>query len=206
MPIIEEPVGYAIPWYNNVPQLQIINDWAIPLFAPIDVDTWALLNLILAAIGIFFAVVAVLRAIKRKREKEEELQDLQERQAFQQLQGFNVFQELNEFQELNGFQERAKFSNAQAIGSQEEEQEQQRRSRLAKPLIAIVLGILGAALFILTQDMTAKMVLADIWTIVHAVIVVAGIAARLIKRKGDRAVRYMGGRSISAEIPATVSI
>jgi len=64
--------------------------------------------------------------------------------------------------------------------------ERKKRGRL--PLIAAipVLAIVAIIIFILTQDMTARMIMADIWTIAHAVLFAAGLLSFIFAYKSDK--------------------
>ena len=69
-------------------------------------------------------------------------------------------------------------------GAQEKKEE--RKGRLAWLGVAIVMGLAGALLFLLTQDMSRMMVWVDIWTIVHAVAFVVQAVAVWFLLRGDR--------------------
>ena len=56
-------------------------------------------------------------------------------------------------------------------------------SRLVFLAVTIVAGIVHAALFLLTQDISKTMVLLDVWTMVHAVILVTEIMAIVFMRR-----------------------
>jgi len=67
------------------------------------------------------------------------------------------------------------------------EKEQRRKYRLVWTLTTLIAGILGIIVFLLTEDMRLPMVLIDEWTIVNAIIFIAGVIgyAFAVKREKD---------------------
>jgi TM2 domain-containing membrane protein YozV len=57
------------------------------------------------------------------------------------------------------------------------DEKQNKRHRLVWLVTAIAMGIAGVFVFILTQDMTAQIVLVNVWSIVNAVILAVEILA-----------------------------
>jgi len=64
----------------------------------------------------------------------------------------------------------------------------ERKKRGRQPLIVAipVLAIIAIIIFILTQDMTARMIMADMWTIAHAVLFAAGLLSFIFAYKSDK--------------------
>jgi len=69
----------------------------------------------------------------------------------------------------------------------EMEKEQRTKYRIIWTLTTLIAGILGIIVFILTEDMRLPMVLIDEWTIVNAIIFIAGVIGYVfaIKREKD---------------------
>jgi len=61
-----------------------------------------------------------------------------------------------------------------------------------------VLGIIGAFMFSLIQDMSNLMVLVDLWTITHIIIIVAQIVSISIILKRDKATLESNNRELAA--------
>jgi len=56
--------------------------------------------------------------------------------------------------------------------------------RLLWLLLAVILGIAGAVLFVVTENMNRTVVIADMWTVVNAAILVLCIACVTLGLKG----------------------
>ena len=178
---IWEPGSYIMHGDHRIPLLTIGNR-SIPLFAVSGMASWALMNLILCALGVIFAAVTVLRVLlKRRRQKEDE----------------NIKTPSNN-----------EYGDSEYIEStqeQSEEQKSRKRHRLAWLIIVIAMGIIGVLLFILTQNMRWTMVLLDIWTIAHAVLFAAEAVAMfcLFRRKKNKKDKNDNGHGQGAVIAQT---
>jgi len=64
--------------------------------------------------------------------------------------------------------------------------ESEKRGRLPLIVAIPVLAIVAIIIFILTQDMTARMIMADIWTIAHAVLFAAGLLSFIFAYKSEK--------------------
>jgi len=64
--------------------------------------------------------------------------------------------------------------------------ERKKRGRLPLIVAIPVLALVAITIFILTQDMTAGMIMVDIWTIVHAVLFAAGLLSYIFAYKRDK--------------------
>ena len=110
-------------------------DKGIPLFVRFGTPTWSLVSLILAIVGIILVLVAVFRALKRRRDEEIE---------------------------------------AETTYRSEDEKEQ-KPFRLPMLLVAMIMCVLGLALFLLAEDTQSQMALLSTWTFVNALILVVEI-------------------------------
>jgi len=126
---------------GDVPLFGIWNR-VVPLYAPHHLPTWALLNLILSALGLIYAAVALIYVVFRRKHDGDE-------------------------QELEG----EPYTTVRKKGL----------------LIAAVMAVMGALLFVLTQDMENIMIMIDWWTIIHLVIFFIEIVAivYMVKRNRD---------------------
>ena len=116
----------------------------ILLFAPFGAEAWSVINLLLGCIvGLLFAVLIALYALRRKRQERKKAPDV-----------FDVYE--------------AKQKN------------------LVWLTVAIGMGIAGAFLFALIQDMSRLMVILDMWTVTHSVIIATQIIAVRIILKRDK--------------------
>ena len=119
----------------------------IPVFGEAgNGGTWALLNLVLVAIGVVLAVEAIVSAIvrnKREREKQEDADLSENNKVHKQQQFFWI-------------------------------------------VMSISLGIGGAALFLITQDLSKEFTLLDYWSIVHMALVVYEAVAFALSFKRAR--------------------
>ena len=64
--------------------------------------------------------------------------------------------------------------------------ENKKRGRMPLIIAIPVLAIVAIMIFILTQDMTARMIMADTWTIAHAVLFAAGLLSYIFAYKSDK--------------------
>ena len=132
---------------TDVPRIMFGNR-GILLFPPAGAETWALSNLIIATLGLGYAVVNIARAVLRKKrgQKEDTIKV-----------GDNTYEVVRDVEE--GIIDKAL-----------------RPGWLAT---SIAMGVAGALIFPLTQQMGNTMVLIDLWTIAHAAILAAEIVAVL---------------------------
>lgn len=124
---------------------QNIPSIGVPLAAPQGFAAWALANLILAVLGIVMALV--FGVIRRFRKNDEE-DDREERE------------------------QRRRAQNIQSEASEDDGPFRHRRS-IGWLIATIALAIIGAILFLLTQDISLPVVWVDMWTIAHAILVIA---------------------------------
>jgi len=68
----------------------------------------------------------------------------------------------------------------------EHEKERRAKNRLIWTIITLIAAILGIIVFILTEDMRLPMVLVDKWTIVNAIIFIAGVVGYTFAIKRDK--------------------
>jgi uncharacterized repeat protein (TIGR02543 family) len=136
---------------------------------------WALVNLILAIIGVIAAIIVTLYAM-RKRRNEKEDQD----KAYDEAQAQNQDRFASEASEEN---------------EDDDENERKAKRVLARWLIvAAVLAVISVIVFLLTEDWRNPMILVDRWTIVNAIILLLEIIAlRLAFRKKQYTVSYLPG-------------
>ena len=130
----------------------------VPLFAPLGEMAWALLNLILSALGLLLVIFIIVKEPLRKRREERE-----KRGAY--------------------------FNNTEADEAVDDLSEDKKEKKLRITCLitaAVTGGILGPLLFLLTQDMSAVMVMIDRWTPVHALLLTAEIVAAVFVLKRDR--------------------
>jgi len=144
---------------GSVP-LFVIGGAEIPLFAPVGVAAWSLVNLILSIVGIVFAGVAGVRAFLKGRERERKASE--SRQRVVEAPAVSIEQAI---------------TNAEDKASGHDgEKDMLRPVHLIATFVAAIIGIF---LFVLIQDMRTPMVLVDWWTIAHAILVVIGILGTL---------------------------
>jgi Mg2+/citrate symporter len=79
----------------------------------------------------------------------------------------------------------AKRQQTVAQGRKQNEKKQKKHRNIWL-ITALVLGIVGIIVFILTEDMSRKMAIADIWTIVNAIIFIVEITAILFIIKHNK--------------------
>ena len=77
---------------------------------------------------------------------------------------------------------------AKASKNEDEEEEEKEKHRNGLKFLGLIPAIGTVILFILTEDMTAKMALTDKWTILTAVITVIGLVLTIVIRnkKNDK--------------------
>ena len=163
----EAVVAAVVPTGNNfvtigdqdIPLVGLDN-FSIPLYGPINFATWALMNLILSIIGAVVALASIIRSMAQKKRRQALMTD----------------------------------DNAIEIETPEtdldyEDQHEKdiRRKKGYWAITSAVIAIIAMVVFILTQDMRSVMVLVDIWTIAHAVLLGIGIVstANVFKRYKD---------------------
>jgi len=131
----------------------------IPLYAQKGIPTWALLNLILAALGIIITVLAILRrtiAANRKQREEMERTDASGTPS----ESFN-----------KGVMQSAKSTKSH---------------KTLWLIVGSVAAVLSIVLFILFQDLEAIMVWVDYWTIAHILLFTLGIISAILATRGDK--------------------
>jgi preprotein translocase subunit SecG len=145
---------------GTVPLVNLFNN-QVPLFAPLESEgTWSLINLLLAIIGVVFALAAVIRALLTKREQDKEDEKAAEKEAYRQ----------------------------RAASREDEGNRKEKRYRRTWLAGSAVLAIANGLLFLFTQDMRLQMVLVDGWTIINAILLAAEIIAMTVtfkKKKED---------------------
>ncbi|MCL2826552.1 MAG: InlB B-repeat-containing protein, partial [Eggerthellaceae bacterium] len=136
----------------------------IPLTGPDGVAAWALLNLILAILGIVAAVVAAIRFALTRRTGSN---------ADQGTPAASAYRPLTESRDPKKADDKAAARS---------------RRKAIWTLVTIVLALVGIAVFFLTEDIRLPLVFLDRWTILNAAILVAGIVTciiSLLNRKKD---------------------
>jgi uncharacterized repeat protein (TIGR02543 family) len=121
-----------------------------------SIQVWALVNLVLSIVGVVLFIIVTLYALLQRKEKNKQ-------QLAQKKQG-------NRYANING-QHTENRDGDQAV---EKKQRQQRHIWLA---IAIIAGIAGVIVFLLTEDMNNVMVMTDKWTIINVIIFIVEIIA-----------------------------
>jgi len=160
--IVEEAATPLAPWdigkrEEDVPMVEL-GDKGVLLFSPTGTMSWALLNLILCAIGFLYAVLSVERIfLKRKRERKEN----REGSASGSLEGFGDMVDLDEDQVSWDF-------------------------RPSWLVTSVAMAIVGGIMFLLTQDTRNPMVLVDWWTSIHAVIFTVQLTGVILIIKDDK--------------------
>jgi uncharacterized repeat protein (TIGR02543 family) len=153
------------PPTNKIPPTPTPPNYTSPNPTPPDTTTppplqvWAIVNLMLSIVGLIFAIFVVLYVLLQKRQKRQKQQ-----------------------------QKTAKSQNTATVHSrneQNDEQQQRKQHRKLWLITAVIMGIAGVIVFILTEDMNNPMVLIDRWTIVNAIIFIVEIMAIIFtfKRK-----------------------
>jgi uncharacterized repeat protein (TIGR02543 family) len=129
-------------------------------------QVWALVNLVLSIAGVVLSIIMTLYALLQRKQKNKQ-------QLLQKNQG-------DKYTDVAG-QHTGKRDGDQAV---EKKQRQQRYMWLATAIIA---GIAGVIVFLLTEDMSHTMVMIDKWTIVNGVIFIIEIIAITftVKHKKD---------------------
>jgi uncharacterized repeat protein (TIGR02543 family) len=113
-------------------------------------DNWALVNLLLALLGLLIALAEISSNIRRRRREEE-------------------------------------YAEANKEGTTKEETNGSRRRHRAFPLItALVSSVLGAIVFLFTEDLSKPMDFVDGWTILMAVIFAITVTASLFAARKDK--------------------
>ena len=121
---------------------------APPGVLPSEDEIWALANLVLSVAGLILVVIVTVWVLLQQRQKKNEPRNLQKKHQNQ--------------------------NTAEQNGEQKEKQWQQRKIWL---FTALVLGVAGIIVFLLTEDLSLKMGLVDNWTIVNLIIFIAGLIA-----------------------------
>jgi uncharacterized repeat protein (TIGR02543 family) len=128
---------------------------------PVEVPVWALANLVISVAGLIMVIIVMLYALlqQRQKQKREETQGGAKRQQA-----------------------------ATQSREQVEEEKKHVKQRSIWLITALALGIAGIIVFILTEDMSRKMAMVDMWTIVNAIIFIAEIivVAFIFKRSKDQ--------------------
>ncbi|MCL2643470.1 MAG: InlB B-repeat-containing protein [Candidatus Bathyarchaeota archaeon] len=127
---------------------------------------WALVNFLLSMAGIILAIIVATCVLLQQQKQE---QNQQQKSAQKNIKDKHVsVQNRNE--------------------KKTEEIKKQMHRRNLWLITALILGIAGILLFILTEDMTLTMTLVDKWTIVNAIIFIVEIIAIILifKRKNNK--------------------
>lgn len=141
---------------------QGIPNVGVPLVAPSGWAAWALLNLILVIVGAVYALVMLIAYARRKRVFNKRIEEAQEQQEEARKQGYATWAEVDAQQ-------------------REDEQDKLKKQKgLVWLVITAVLAVVGAIIFILTEDMTLPMVWVDGWTIVNAIVLLAGVICGVV--------------------------
>ncbi|MCL2806712.1 MAG: hypothetical protein FWD27_00890 [Coriobacteriia bacterium] len=131
---------------NNALPVVEIEDTRMPLFSSPGVPSWALVNLLLAVIGVLVGAITLIRALRQRRREAEEKEIME------------TF-----FMSQNGQVVTSEYEDD--LASSEREHTRRKSAWLAAVCATTIVGVL---VFVLTQDMTAPMVLMDWWTFVNA--------------------------------------
>jgi hypothetical protein len=117
---------------------------------PAPETSFALLNLIFAAFGVGTTAFSLIFAFRRK-----------------------IYNARN--QDNNSYQRAGNIESSRVLASVSE----YKKSRLftCQLIVICLAAVLGVVLFLLTEDITAKMIFADIWTWLNAVFFAIGLAA-----------------------------
>jgi len=146
---------------ENAPNVEIGNR-SVPLFGKPGEPVWALVNLILAILGILLAIWAITRVVMRNKYNADVDRDrLNRYPAPYYLEGELDGEELDE----------------------EEFEDEHKRTRKLWFFLVVILAIVGIVFFLLTEDMRLPMVLLDRWTIINAIILLVGIVSKLLAFK-----------------------
>jgi len=132
---------------------------SIPLFAPDGTPTWALLNLLLCVSGIIYAAVTTVRAVRQRNRQTNE-----------------------ENEKIIREKDSGKMKNP-------EDGNDGKKLRLGWFSTAMLMGIVGVVLFLVTQDMRNLMVLVDWWTLAHIVLLAVEVFAVILvfkKASGEK--------------------
>ena len=157
--VLEQLIDAGVPVIN-------FGGLQVPLFGFPGMNIWALVNLILCALGVLFALIMIYRAVFPGNRKDPMTYDEK------------LAQELhNEAQD--------EFDKSDKLSSRSDGEDQllakdaRRRVRIRFGWFAVVfvMGVAGVALFLFTENTKHLMVFLDIWTIVNAVIFVVEIIA-----------------------------
>jgi predicted nucleic acid-binding protein len=129
-------------------------------------QVWALVNLVLSIAGVVLSIIVTFYVLLQRKQKSE--QQLSQKKQSNKYANVNV-------------QHTGNRNGDQAV---EEKQRQKRHIWLATAIIA---GIAGIIVFLLTEDMSHTMVMIDKWTIVNVVIFIVEIIAITftVKHKKD---------------------
>ena len=153
---------------GSVP-LITIGGTEVPLYPPAGAAAWALLNLILSVICAIFAATAGLRTILRERDRKRG----------------GEYESVYDYIP-DGTIEADADATPDGKSTAVNEKEKSRKRKLLWLAAAGAATVAGVILFIVTQDMSAPMVLIDWWTLTHAVLLAVGIvtsrlAVKIIK-------------------------
>jgi len=114
-----------------------------------EVTVWAFANLVLSVAGIILAIIAMVWVLLQQRQKQNKTP--------------KNLQKNNE--------------NQNTTEQNDKQNEQQWQHRKVWLFAALVLGIAGIIVFLLTENLSLKMGLVDKWTIVNAILFIAGLIA-----------------------------
>jgi membrane protein implicated in regulation of membrane protease activity len=137
----------------------------VPLGNPDTTGAWSLLSLILSVLGVLIALVLLLTMIRRRRRREKDV-------------------EQGERQDVEQAAWRGVHENAQKGA----EKDRHCRLRFLK-LVAALVGVLVAVLFLLFDDMRLPMVWINCWTPLIAVVFLVHMALLIlqvvVKKRGN---------------------
>jgi len=151
----------------NIPLVGLGNI-AIPLFAPITIVSWALLNLISGILGGILTISTIANELLRRRHQNQE---------------YEVdYVDFGSSYRNSG--ESRIYIDEKGTFASDAREKQRKRQRVVWFFISIMVGIIGIVLFILTQDMTRAMFLVDVWTIAHIIFLLCGIVAFVSLTRG----------------------
>jgi len=139
---------------SGVPVLTI-GESPVPMFGSSEFDTWALLNLALCLFGAISAVFAPILMISRRRYEKKIINKIVHEEK-----GNTKIRRLRE------------DAHEDAGGERKAPQ-----MRLVWLTVAMMIAVVGVFMFMFTQDMSWTMVLTDIWTINHLILIAAEIVA-----------------------------
>ena len=158
----------------------------VPLYAVLGQAAWALVNLILSIFGLLLAIIVTSEYMRKKRrQNKENMARHGYEDALEPQESINSTSQL-EYTKENVKRHEQHVENNEKL-EETDDKTLKKRKHLSALTLADIIAIFALILFIITQNMRNPMVLIDMWTIAHVVLIIVEIIAlkAVFRRQND---------------------